>query len=326
MFEKGLVSVITPCYNVGKVVHRLFDSILGQTYKKIEFIIVNDGSTDNTEEVVEAYIPRFKEAGVIVKYIFQENKGLGGAIDAGLKMFTGEYLCWPDADDYLSKDSIEKRKNFLDRYPHYQLVCSDAYIYNEDNLNKPIGFISGKKKNRFREDGLFVDYIIGKDAIVCPGCHMVRSSAFIEVNPLRKIYPARRGQNLQMLLPLLYKFRFAYIDEPLYNYIQYSNSMSKGDSDILKCVERYEEIKEILLETLKIISIKDTEDLYFKELIDYRYYELLSWAAIKFGEISQFLYCLSQLKKLDIFTGSMRRKYYIGILKKMYRYVRNKIS
>ena len=105
--NKGLVSIITPCYNVEKVVHRYLNSILSQTYKKIELILVNDGSTDKTEEILLSYKSIFESQGIIFKYIYQENKGLGGSINTGLKYFTGEYLCWPDPDDTLHPQSIE---------------------------------------------------------------------------------------------------------------------------------------------------------------------------------------------------------------------------
>ena len=78
--------------------HRLLDSILAQTYRPIEFILVNDGSTDSSAEVWNAYEPRFDAAGIKHQYIYQENQGLGAAINAGLQAFTGAYFCWPDID------------------------------------------------------------------------------------------------------------------------------------------------------------------------------------------------------------------------------------
>ena len=136
--NKGLVSIIVPCYNVEKVIGKCIKSILNQTYRKLEVIFVNDGSTDNTEKIILSYKKEFEKKNVIFKYIYQQNKGLGGAINTGLKHFTGEYLVWPDADDTLALTSIEKKVVFLENKPEYGSVTSDAYIYNEDDLLNPI--------------------------------------------------------------------------------------------------------------------------------------------------------------------------------------------
>ena len=77
---KDLVSIITPCYNGEKVISRLMESVLNQTYKKIEFVLVDDGSTDNTASIVKSYESKFTEQGMIFKYVYQENRGLGKRI------------------------------------------------------------------------------------------------------------------------------------------------------------------------------------------------------------------------------------------------------
>ena len=64
--QKGLVSLLTPCYNAGHLIHRLLDSVLNQTYPFIEMIVIDDGSTDNSEQVIRSYISRFEERGYIL--------------------------------------------------------------------------------------------------------------------------------------------------------------------------------------------------------------------------------------------------------------------
>lgn len=297
MPEKGLVSIITPCYNGEKVVHRLIESVLNQSYTKLEFIIVNDGSTDKSEEIILSYEPQFKAKGMIFKYIPQVNKGVGGAINTGLKHFTGEYFCWPDADDFLSFDSIEKRKHFLDTHPEYHLVRSDAFIFKEDNLSTSIGYITHKKKNRFREEGLFDDYILERDVIFCP-CHMVRTSAFLLVNPERTIFEARGGQNYQLLLPLLYKYKFAYMDEPLYNYILASNSITRRKNNSYeKCVRIQNDLKTAIIETLKRIPLTREEEVYYAHLLELKECRQRCYVALYFCRKEEFLTYFRKLKK-----------------------------
>ena len=71
--KEGLVSIITPCYNGEKYVEKYLNSILNQTYTKIEVIFINDGSTDNTERIVKNFIKRFEKKGIKLIYIYQEN-------------------------------------------------------------------------------------------------------------------------------------------------------------------------------------------------------------------------------------------------------------
>lgn len=311
MENKGLVSVIVPCYNMGKVLFRLIDSILEQTYKKIELITVDDGSTDNTREVILSYDRLLKNAGISLKYVYQENQGLGGAVNTGLKYFTGEYLCWPDADDFLAKDSIKIRKEFLDSHPDYNLVRSDAYLFDEHNLESPKGYITGKKRNRFRECGLFEDYILEKDIIFCPGCHMVRSSAFLNVNPQREIYPAKRGQNYQMLLPLLYECKFAFIDLPLYNYVIYKNSMSRGDDTFEKCIIRCDGIKEILFETLNRISMPIEKRREYYQMVQDKYLHIKCDLAFHYNLKNEFYLYFFLLKRRGVINMTEVLKRYI---------------
>ncbi len=278
--EKPLVSIITPCYNGEKTIARLMDSVLNQTYKKIEFILVNDGSTDNTESIVKSYEQKFAEQGMLFKYVYQENQGLGGAINTGLKHFTGEFLCWPDADDYLEIDSVYERVNFLIQNPKYAIVTSNAYIRKEDNLENPRLLVK-KVTEGVKQENQF-NLMLNGDSVFCSGCHMVRTEAFLEVNPNRSIYPAKRGQNWQMLLPIYFNFNRYFLDKPLYNYIIYNKSMSSRDNSAEKLLLRYNEHEELLNSTLKQIEKTQNVDLskYFKFIAD-KYFKLRMRVALK---------------------------------------------
>lgn len=103
--EKGLITLIVPCYNVGKTLERFLQSVLKQTYRHIQIVFIDDGSTDNTATILKKYQPIFSSAKMKMQYIYQKNAGLGSAINTGLKYIEGEYLCWADPDDFYMKDS-----------------------------------------------------------------------------------------------------------------------------------------------------------------------------------------------------------------------------
>ena len=101
------ISVIIPIYNAEKDLIRCVKSILNQTYKEIEIILINDGSTDNTAEICT----ELKKADKRIKYLSTENKGVSHARNKGLLMATGEYITFADSDDYLESNMYEEIMN-----------------------------------------------------------------------------------------------------------------------------------------------------------------------------------------------------------------------
>lgn len=310
--ENPLVSIITPCYNGEHCVSRLMDSIIAQTYRPIEFILVNDGSTDGTLLVLENYIPKFRDAGIDILIINQENQGLGGAINTGLKHFKGDYLCWPDADDYLEPTSIEDRVRVLIDNPTYAVVTSDAYIRQANN----IGTYTKKEADSFKykDDPNQFEHLLVGNSIFCSGCHMVRTSMFLTVHPDREIFPARRGQNWQILLPIYYKYKWIYLDKPLYNYIIYPNSMSHGNNTMETVLNRYIEHETIIFKTLsKIEEIQNVElHCYYAQIYNL-YSKLKMELFIKYGNKDQFFKIYNEKKKaIDLTNRDRLARYRIN--------------
>ncbi|MHC4582437.1 MAG: glycosyltransferase family 2 protein, partial [Planctomycetota bacterium] len=210
-----LVSVITPCFNGELFVGRYIES-------------VDDGSTDGTASIVQGYKDRLESENIRFHYIYQENAGLAGAINPGLSRFEGDYLIWVDCDDYLFPHSISKRVAFLEEHPEFGLVRSDGVKTNEKAPYKPIWCISNKRSNRFNT-AIFEDLLLSR-TFITPGCYMVRKSAFLDTHPTRSIYPSRTGQSYQMLLPITFKYRCGYIDEPLWAYVKRADSLNRIDT------------------------------------------------------------------------------------------------
>jgi len=123
--KESLVSVIIPCYNYGHLLHEALESVLNQTYKNWECIIIDDGSNDNTKDVAEKYIAldsRFN-------YIHQKNKGLAAARNTGLLIAKGDYIQLLDADDVLPSTKIGNHVSILDNRNEVDLVYGIVYIF-----------------------------------------------------------------------------------------------------------------------------------------------------------------------------------------------------
>ena len=107
--EKELITVIVPVYNVEKYIHKCIDSIINQTYKNLEIILVDDGSPDNCGKICDEYAKKDSR----IKVIHKENGGLSDARNAGIDVAKGEYLCFIDSDDEVTIDYVEYMYNMI---------------------------------------------------------------------------------------------------------------------------------------------------------------------------------------------------------------------
>lgn len=103
------LSIITVCFNAERTIEKTIKSILGQTFTKYEWIVVDGKSTDRTNEIIKEYIPEFERKGIKVDYRSEYDKGIYDAMNRGAQRATGEYLTYMNADDlYYKNDSIER--------------------------------------------------------------------------------------------------------------------------------------------------------------------------------------------------------------------------
>lgn len=114
------VSIIVPVYNVEKFIRKCLDSLVNQTLKDIEVIVVNDGSPDNSQKIIDEFVKKYPKK---VKSFIKENGGQGTARNLGLKHAKGEYISFVDSDDYLSTDALEKMYNIAKKENSDIVIC-----------------------------------------------------------------------------------------------------------------------------------------------------------------------------------------------------------
>lgn len=124
------ISAIIPVYNAEKYLPKLFESIKDQTTRDFEVSIVNDGSTDNSEELILAFIKNNPDIRVLYKKI--TNSGQGAARELAIRSCSCDYICFIDADDYIEKDYFETFINIINKHQS-DMVCAN-YIMNDDKL------------------------------------------------------------------------------------------------------------------------------------------------------------------------------------------------
>src|SRR5690606_3161691 len=132
-------SIITPTYNRAKIILNLYNSLVKQTLNNFEWIVINDGSIDNTNEIIKSFASENKFK---IKLIKQENLGKHIAVNKGLKKARGKYVVIVDADDYLKKDALEKYlKMFKKALQKEKFICGVGGLKADEN-NQIIGTFS----------------------------------------------------------------------------------------------------------------------------------------------------------------------------------------
>lgn len=139
--EKELISVIIPCYNVEKYIDRCMESVLNQTYRNLEIILVDDGSTDGTGEIIKKYA----EHDHRIKILHQKNKGAGAARNAGMEIASGSYIGFVDSDDWIAEDMYEYLIGIIKEEDADIAACDFYAVHGRLDKQKP-----AKKENMKR--------------------------------------------------------------------------------------------------------------------------------------------------------------------------------
>ncbi len=171
--KKPLVSIIAAVYNRRAYIQRAITSVLNQTYKPWELIIVDDGSNDKIQELLELY----KDKSHHIKIIYQEHQGLSAARNNGIKNSTGDFLTFLDSDDELLKDHLQIRINYLNKNPDIDFIHGGVKIIGNEfvpDKNNPkelihlskctIGATFFGKRNVFINLGGFRDISYSEDS------------------------------------------------------------------------------------------------------------------------------------------------------------------
>lgn len=242
--QQDLVSLVVPFYNAEQYLARFLDSVLMQTYTDIQFILVDDGSTDGSNRIVENYKAELEKKLKTFVYLKQENGGAAKAVNSALKHVEGEFLAWADSDDVLHKENIALKYNYLKKNSSYGMVMCGAQAIDQETSVKLYNLVIKKKK---QTDNMFRTII---DGIPCyPGVFMIRSQLLFDKLNNREIYFNREaGQNYQLLLPVAYDNKCGFIDDILYDY--YVRSDSHSHSVDYKGMFNRTFVREVLLDNI----------------------------------------------------------------------------
>jgi glycosyltransferase involved in cell wall biosynthesis len=224
------VSVVIPTYNYGRFLGEAIQSVLDQTFQDFEIFVVDDGSTDNTKEIVDS----FKDHRI--KYIYQENRGVSAARNTGIQTSIGEYITFLDSDDVWLPQNLDLKVKLLDSRPDVALVCSDMYIFDERTgvtcrlwHDKPFLY---KLNPRKAAKQALREMLSSTGCFIRPPVTVVRRLVFTEVGYFDE--SLRTGEDWDLFVRVVLRFRIETIDIPLYRRRKHSAALTANpDEDYL---------------------------------------------------------------------------------------------
>lgn len=192
------VSVIIPVYNVENYLRKCLDSLVNQTLKDIEIIVVNDGTTDNSQEIIDEYVKKYPKKVVSV---IQENGGQGTARNTGLLYAKGEYIGYVDSDDYVEENMYEEL------YKKAKVDDSDIVICGNNVVKENYDFLSKEEVDK--------EFLLGKMAV----WNKIYKKNIIVDNKIQfrsKVW----YEDLDFTMKVYFSSKkISYVDKTLYNYL-----------------------------------------------------------------------------------------------------------
>ena len=225
------LSIIVPVYGVEKYIDKCLNSLVKQSLKEIEIIVVNDGTKDNSQKIIDKYVKEYPDK---IKSYIKENGGQGSARNYGLKKATGEYIGYVDSDDFVEKDMYKKLYNKAKKN-NYDIVVCGNYNVSEDYQNKNIdAFI-----NNYNTD--LENIFFGKMAV----WNKIYKRDILIKNKLEFKEKVWYEDLAFTLKAIMNSNTFAFIDEPLYDYLIREGS-TMNNSNVQRNLEILDAFDDIL--------------------------------------------------------------------------------
>ena len=214
------ISIIIPVYNVEKYLNKCLNSVIEQTYKNIEVILIDDGSTDNSGKICDEYAKN----DIRIKIIHQQNGGVSTARNNGLEHATGKYITFVDSDDYIEKEMIETMAKKIMKKNADIVICG---VTDRDEENNIINQSLNKKENVFNNIEAIKEMLDEKLFNCVCWAKLYKKELFRNIKFNSKI---RIAEDMDVLYRVFYKSnKIIQIPERLYNWTSRGDSVTKGN-------------------------------------------------------------------------------------------------
>lgn len=245
------VSVIVPIYNTEKYLKKCLDSLVKQTLKEIEIILVNDGSTDNSESIINEYLKEYKNK---IIYIKKENGGQGESRNLALTKVSGEYVTFVDSDDYIDKTSLEKLYNKAVSEKADIVACTSHIELINNNEILVVDEFKNKEPHK--------QYILNNAG---PCGKIIKTDI---INKHKLYFPKLRAYEDVAVVALwgIYANKIAFIDEPMYYYLIREGSTMKQTNYNEKLTHIYDALEHLYTKSKNKYN-EELEWIYIEHLL-----------------------------------------------------------
>jgi glycosyltransferase involved in cell wall biosynthesis len=202
------VSIIIPTFNRRSYITIALDSVLAQTYKDYEIVVIDDGSSDDTKEVLKPYRDT-------IRYFYQDNSGIPATRNRGIKEAKGAYIAFLDSDDYWLPEKLERQLDYFGKNPHCGMVATRCSSIAPDG--------SFRKKNRPGKSGWVLPDLF-KANFIRTSSAVIRKECLEEVELFDESLP--ECEEYDLWLRIAKKFQVGFIDEPLTVYTDNPHGIS----------------------------------------------------------------------------------------------------
>lgn len=269
MKKRPFVSIVMSAYNSEKYIAEAIESMLNQTYKSFEFIIIDDGSTDNSLKIIKNY--QRSDSRIIV--ISRENRGLPYSLNEGIKKAQGKYIIRMDADDISMPERLEVQVMFMESSPEVG-VCGSATIVFGQSKEERLWNLT-QNDSRLKTELLFSS-VFAHPSVIIRRNVMIEHKLFYNESFLQ-------AQDFELWSRMASCTKFCNLQSALLKYrISDNSTTTKADKDIEK---RYEVIKSIFESYLKQLNINNSEEenrLHFNLTVNSRIRDnKIEWKALE---------------------------------------------
>jgi glycosyltransferase involved in cell wall biosynthesis len=260
------VSVVIPTYNRREYIEQSLDSVLNQTFSGFEVIVVDDGSTDGTEEILQPYLSR-------IRYLRQKNSGAAVARNVGVRNAEGAYIAFMDSDDLSAPGHLQILHDFLERNHHCAMVIGNG-AYLEGRFHNRDTVIPRAKGKLLEEKGVTVKDLFDGRIIRLQGT-MTRKSVLEEVGLLDEWF--RLSYDLDLSLRVIKNHPIGFTNEIVYFYRKHGGNISSDDE--LRSRENLRALEKLLADYPEAVDLIGRRS--FFRLFAHRYYRLAKALARK---------------------------------------------
>ena len=259
------ISVIIPVYNTEKYLRRCFDSVIAQDYKNLEIVIINDGSEDNSEQIINEYKKKYPE---LISYYKKENSGVADTRNFGIEKAQGDYIMFLDSDDYIDKALLKTLEEYVNK--NIDLIKFKLQRANEEG--KTLEIVSGATFEKTTgEDGF--NKLYSTDVLLDSPCvYLIKKELFVKNSLKFTVGTEHEDFGLVPFIIVLAQTMVS-INFYGYYYVQSDNSITRNENYTKTIKKAYDALKHydnaiILIEILNINKItKQNLKIYYTNAI-----------------------------------------------------------